>query len=246
MSNFSNLDIQYYEHCDLTLHFTKILAIQPFLKKGNSTNVCWSRCFNKWNKQSLFWNLTNQKVLPEILMSSKVSNDPKVSSVWETCHMWFSWWSCLFLWIWVCSWGSSRFCPKSWIESCTASRQLRNPKIRGIFANFSFFCYHNFLNVCFFCFLLNFCFFVKITRGTRARSPPWICFFAKRSTPNAGPCFTDHTHTLVASSTDFLRVFQAAFSNQNQAARWPSWASKALPSRRVWPIMRFLVVSFKG
>ena len=39
MSNFSNLDIQ-YEHCDLMLHFTKILEIQPFLKKGNSTNVC--------------------------------------------------------------------------------------------------------------------------------------------------------------------------------------------------------------
>ena len=81
---------------------------------------------------------TNQKVLPEILMSSKVSIGPKMSSVWETCHMWFSWWSCLFLWIWVCSWGSSRFCPKSWIESCTASRQLRNPKIRGIFCKFFF------------------------------------------------------------------------------------------------------------
>ena len=192
--------------------------------------------------------LTNQKVLPEILMSSKFSIGPKMSSVWEACHMWFSWWSCLFLWIWVCSCGSSRFCPKSWIESCTASRQLRNPKIRGIFANFLFLMLSQFFEcLFFFCFLLNFSFFfVKITRGTRARSPPWICFFAKRSTPNAGPCFTDHTHTLVASSTDFLRVFQAAFSNQNQAARWPSWASKALPSRRVWPIMRFVVVTFKG
>ena len=113
--------------------------------------------------------LTNQKVLPEILMSSKVSNDPKVSSVWETCHMWFSWWSCLFLWIWVCSWGSSRFCPKSWIESCTASRQLRNPKIRGIFANFSFLCYHNFLNVCFFLFSVKFLFFSL--KSLEARGP---------------------------------------------------------------------------
>ena len=132
-----------------------------------------------------------------------------------------------------------------WVLHCLqATPQSKNSRH---FCKFFFLLLSQFFEcLFFFCFLLNFCFFVKITRGTRARSPPWICFFAKRSTPNAGPCFTDHTHTLVASSTDFLRVFQAAFSNQNQAARWPSWASKALPSRRVWPTMRFLVVSFKG
>ena len=132
-----------------------------------------------------------------------------------------------------------------WVLHCLqATPQSKNSRHFGQF--FFLFVITIFWMSVFFCFLLNFCFFVKITRGTRARTPPWICFFAKRSTPNAGPCFTDHTHTLVASSTHFLRVFRAAFSNQNQAARWPSWASKALPSRRVWQTMRFQVLSFKG
>ena len=48
----------------------------------------------------------------------------------------------------------------------------------------------------FFCFLLDFCFFVKITRGTRARTPPWICFFCQAIHSQCWPLFYwSHSHT---------------------------------------------------